>query len=108
MTTGTGTITNGGTTTIYNSKNDFRFKIDIEFDYAILWAFMQSRADGRPRYIYESVKGVAVSMDRVAEGKNFFTDGETIGIWPANWDEGFRDRDIETRVLAGPPLQFGN
>ena len=86
----------------------YRFKADIELDYALLWSFHQSKLDGRTRFVYDSVKGVAVSMERVEEGKNYFTDGEVIGLWPAKWDEGFREREIEQRVLNGPELQFGS
>jgi len=90
----------GITTTVY------RYKTDVEIDYALLWSFHQAKLDGKPRYVYESVKGIAVSMSRVPEGKNFWTDGKHIGIWPAQWDEGFRERSIEARVLEGPELQF--
>ena len=86
----------------------YRYKADVEIDYALLWSFHQSRLDGRTRYVYDSVKGVAVSLHRVPDGKNYFTDGETIGLWPAKWDEGFREREIEARVLNGPELQFGS
>ena len=86
----------------------YRYKADLEIDYALLWSFHQSRLDGRPRYVYDSVKGVAVSLERVPEWKNYFTDGEIIGLWPAGWDEGFREREVEARVLNGPELQFGS
>ena len=84
----------------------YRYKSDLEIDYALLWSFHQSRLDGQTRFVYDSVKGVAVSMHRVPEGKNYFTDGKVIGLWPAGWDEGFREREIESRVLNGPELQF--
>ncbi len=87
---------------------NYRYKSDLEIDYALLWSFHQSKLDGRTRFVYDSVKGVAVSMERVEDGKNYFTDGQTIGLWPAKWDEGFREREIEARVLNGPELQFGS
>lgn len=96
------TVTNSGTT----NYKPYRYKIDVEIDYALLWAYHQTKLDGIKRYVYESVSGVAISLSRLSDGKMYWTDGEKIGVWPAGWDEGFRDHEIEGRVLDGPELQF--
>jgi len=78
-----------------------------KMDYALLWAYYQSKKDQTKRFIYESVKGPAVNLQRMPEANMFWTDGVQMGFWPKGWDEGFRDLDLERRILvAGPKNQF--